>query len=213
MKKLFYPIVATLLLLLSACGDIDEKNDREVQSQQSDEIEHEEEKEVKEEEEEKEEEKEKAIGTRSNPLPFGDAITVKRNIYDDSFNGYEALLELTLLETIRGEEAWAIIQSENQFNDPADDGFEHVLIKVKGFLKEAETDDDSLFFSSFDFKFVSDDGEVYDFKSAVIPDELQKELYNGGTGEGYIHGQVKKGDEFKVSYNSSEGSPVFFFVE
>ena len=34
-----------------------------------------------------------------------------------------------------------------------------------------------------------------------------------GTGEGFIANQVKIGDDFKVSYDSSEGSPVFFYVQ
>ena len=197
-----------MLFVLAACGDIDEKNDREVtpKNEAAAEVE----KEV-----EKEEVKvvEKPIGTRSNPLPFGETITVKENIYDDSFNAYESFLEITLLESIRGEEAWAIIKKENMYNEPAADGFEYVLIKVKGFLKESETDDDSLYFSDMNFKFVSNEGEVYEWVSAVIPNELTKELYNGGTGEGFIANQVKIGDDFKVSYDSSEGSPVFFYVE
>ena len=63
------------------------------------------------------------------------------------------------------------------------------------------------------FDFVSSGGEVYDSVSVVTPNEFEKELYNGGTVEGYISGQVKTGDDFKVSYNSSEGSPVFFTIE
>ena len=55
--------------------------------------------------------------------------------------------------------------------------------------------------------------EVYEWASAVVPKELSKELYNAGTGEGFIANQVKVGDDFKVSYDSSEGSPVFFFVQ
>ena len=146
-------------------------------------------------------------------MPFAETITVKENIYDDSFNSYESYLEITLLESIRGEEAWTIIEEENMFNEPAMDGFEYVLIKVKGFLKESETDDDSLYFSDMNFKFVSNEGEVYEWASAVIPNGLTTELYNGGTAEGYIANQVKVGDDFKVSYDSSEGSPVFFFVQ
>lgn len=206
MKKILVGLGVSSMLLLAACGDIDEKNDREVTSNHAD---TEEKKNVSEEKIEKE----KAVGTRSNPLPFGDTITVKENIYDDSFNSYGASLEITLLETVRGEEAWTIIKTENQFNEPAEEGYEYVLIKVKGLLIDAETEDDSLLFSSWEFDFVSDDGEVYDFPSLVIPNELHKELYNGGTGEGYIYGQVKVEDDFKVSYDSSEGSPVFFFVK
>ena len=206
MKKMMMMLSVLLLLVLTACGDIDEKNDREVTPKN--EAGAEAEKEV-----EKEVVKEKAVGTRSNPLPFGETITVKENIYDDSFNAYESFLEITLLESIRGAEAWTIIEQENMFNEPAADGFEYVLIKVKGFLKESTTDDDSLYFSNMGFNFVSNDGEVYEWVSAVVPNELSKELYNGGTGEGYIANQVKVGDDFKVSYDSSEGSPVFFFVQ
>ena len=115
--------------------------------------------------EEEIEEKEKPIGTRSNPLPFGDTITVKENIYDDSFNSYESLVEITLLEIIRGDEAWALIQEENMYNEPAEEGFEYAIVKVKGFLKESETEDDSLYFSSMNFNFVSNEGEVYDWAS------------------------------------------------
>ncbi|MBD7985947.1 hypothetical protein H9649_15350 [Sporosarcina sp. Sa2YVA2] len=210
MKKLMMICSMFVLMTLAACGDIDEKNTREVKSSadvasETDEATDAEKEEV--------EEKEKPVGTRSNPLPFGDTITVKENIYDDSFNSYESFVDITLLETIQGDEAWKLIEAENMFNEPADDGFEYVLVKVKGFLKESETEDDSLYFSSMNFKFVSNEGEVYDWKTAVIPNELSKELYNGGTAEGYIANQVKVGDDFKISYNSSEGSPVFFFVK
>lgn len=208
MKKIMYRLSILAVLMLAACGDIDEKNEREVNSEQ-DSVEDKE----NGTEQEKEKEKEKAVGTRSNPLPFGDTITVKENIYDDSFNAYDSSLEITLLETIQGEEAWAIIKNENQFNEPAKEGYEYVLVKVKGFLKESETEDDSLYFSNMNFKFVSDDGEVYEWASVVVPDDLSKELYNGGTGEGFIANQVKVGDDFKISYDSSEGSPVFFYVK
>lgn len=211
MKKIVLLVCSAFLaMILVACGDIDEKNTRAVQGkedvtadQEIDEVEV----------EVREEEKEKPIGTRSNPLPFGDTITVKESIYDDSFNSYEALVDVMLLETVRGDVAWTMIEAENQFNEPAAEGYEYVLIKAKGFLKEAETEDDSLYFSNMNFKFVSQEGEVYDWASAVTPDELSKELYNGGTAEGYISNQVKIGDDFKVSYDSSEGSPVFFNVK
>lgn len=206
MKKVRYIFSVLAVLMLAACGDIDEKNDREVNSEQDSE-------DVKEVEQKEETEKEKAVGTRSNPLPFGDTITVKENIYDDSFNAYASSLEIKLLETIRGEEAWTILKEENQFNEPAEEGYEYVLVRAKGFLKESETDDDSLYFSDMNFNFVTGDGEVYEWASVVAPDSLSKELYNGGTGEGFIANQVRIEDDFKLSYDSSEGSPVFFYVE
>lgn len=210
MKRLMMLCSVLVVMILAACGDIDEKNTREVKSsaERSTEIQ-----EATETVKEEVKEKEKPLGTRSNPLLFGDTITVKENIYDDSFNSYESLVEITLLETIRGEEAWKMIQEENMFNEPAHEGFEYAMVKVKGFLKESETEDDSLYFTSGNFNFVSSEGEVYDWAMVVAPNELSKELYNGGTAEGYIVNQVKVGDDFKVSYDSSEGSPVFFFAD
>jgi hypothetical protein len=210
-KKVMMIWSALLLLVLAACGDIDEKNSREVTPKN--EVAAEAQVEAGEEVVEEEVIVEKPVGTRSNPLPFGETITVKENIYDDTYNAYESYLEITLLESIRGQEAWAIIEKENMFNEPATDGFEYVLIKVKGYLKESKTDDDSLYFSNMNFNFVSNEGEVYEWASVVVPNELSKELYNGGTGEGFIATQVKIGDDFKVSYDSSEGSPVFFYVQ
>ena len=206
MKKMMWMCSALLLLVLAACGDIDDKNNREVTSKNEAGAEAKKDVVI-------EEPKEKPVGTRSNPLPFDETITVKENIYDDSFNAYTSALDITLLETIRGEEAWAIIQKENMYNEPAAEGFEYALIKVKGFLKESETDDDSLYFSNINFNFVSNEGEVYEWGSAVVPNELSKELYNDGTGERYIANQVRVGDDFKIAYDSSEGSPVFFFVQ
>lgn len=211
-KKVLMMCSAFMIMLLAACSDIDEKNTREV-TPNTDVASADQNETEQVEEAEELEEKEKPVGTRSNPLPFGDTITVKQNIYDDSFNSYESFVDITLLETLRGDEAWALIETENMFNEPAAEGFEYVLVKVKGFLKQSETEDDSLYFSSMDFKFVSQEGEVYDWASAVVPNELSKELYNGGTAEGYIAGHVKVGDDFKVSYESSEGSPVFFFAQ
>ena len=213
MKKIIVLMCSIFLVVtLAACGDIDEKNTRAVQGKEEV-VADQETSEGEDVEEAAEEPEEKPVGTRSNPLPFGDTITVKENIYDDSFNGYAALVEVTLLEAIRGEAAWEMVKAENQFNEPAEEGYEYVLISVKGFLKEAETEDDSLYFSDMKFKFVSEEGEVYDWASVVTPNELSKELYNGGTAEGNIINQVKIGEDFKVSYDSSEGSPVFFSVE
>ena len=208
MKKTWLLFISLFVLVLAACGDIDEKNTRDV-SKSGDATEAAE----PEVEEQPEEEKGKPVGTRSNPLPYGDTITVKENIYDDNFNSYAASVDIKLTEVIRGEEAWKIIQEENQFNEPADEGFEYMLVKVAGTLVDAETEDDSLYFSDMNFKFVSNDGDVYELKSVVIPNELMKELYNGGSAEGYIVNQVRIGDEVKISYDSSEGSPVFFYVQ
>lgn len=74
MKKIVLDTSIAALLLLGACGEVDNK--REVKSGQEERsAEQEQEKEVVE-----QDEKEKAVGVRSNLLPFGNTITVKGNI-------------------------------------------------------------------------------------------------------------------------------------
>jgi len=210
MRKIITMTISLLfLVVLTACGNTAEENKREVETTNSESY-------VSTAEENNEvadENEESPIGTRSNPLPFGSTITVEDSIYDDNSNHYSATLDITLLESFRGEEAWKLIQAENEYNEPPLEGFEYALVKVKGNLKDAETENDSFYFSDMNFDFVSNEGEVYEYASIVIPQPLDKEMYKGATTEGYIVGQVRKEDDFKVSYESSEGSPVFFFVK
>lgn len=205
MKKIVMGLGLGSALLLGACGgDIDEKNNRPVTSQE------EKKEEVADNKIEKKEQKEKAVGVRSNPLPLGDTITTKVAIYDDSFNSYAAKLDLKIASITRGEEAWQQISAENQFNDAPEEGMEYVLIKVEALLKDAETEDDSYHLWGHDFKTVSADGKEYPYVSVVVPGELDATLYNGGATEGNAIGQVRAGEDFFISFDGTEGSPVFF---
>lgn len=202
MRKVMMGLTLGSALLVGACGDIDEKNDRSVTSQ--------EEKTEASADTKAEKKEEKAVGVRSNPLPLGDTITTKVAIYDDSFNSYAANLDLTIAGITRGEEAWQQILAENQFNSEPDEGMEYVLVKVEALLKDAETEDDSYNLSSFSFKTVSADGKEYPHVSVVVPSKLDAKLYNGGATEGHVIGQVRVGEDFFLSFNGTEGSPVFF---
>lgn len=202
MRKVMMGLTLGSALLVGACGDIDEKNDRPVTSQ--------EEKTEASADTKAEKKEEKAVGVRSNPLPLGDTITTKVAIYDDSFNSYAANLDLTIAGITRGEEAWQQILAENQFNSEPDEGMEYVLVKVEALLKDAETEDDSYNLSSFSFKTVSADGKEYPHVMVVVPSGLDAKLYNGGATEGHVIGQVRVGEDFFLSFNGTEGSPVFF---
>ena len=207
MKKSILIFTFATTLLLAACGEeASDPNDREVTTAAEN-------TEGQESEEVAEEPAESSVGVRSNPLPMGDTITTDVNMYDDDFNALGASLDLTVTEVIRGQEAWDIITAENQFNEPAKEGYEYILVKVKGMLKDAETEDYPLWFSSGDFQFVDKEGATYDSFSVVIPNELGTELYNGGSSEGYIHNQIKVDDETKLTFTSSSGAPVFFNLQ
>ncbi|MEW9503098.1 hypothetical protein [Jeotgalibacillus marinus] len=208
MKKMYYVLIALLVLLLAACGsDSSDSNDEGANEGNGDGQE-----EVSEDEGD-DEEGESNLGTRSNPLPFGDTITVDESIYDDESESYDATVDFTLLEVIKGEEANQIVADENQFNDEPAEGYEYVLVKVKAEVTSAETEDYYLFLDEYDFKFNSDSGDVYDNTSVVIPDVFTGNAYNGGIVEGYFANQIEIADDFKVSYEPMFGSSVFFEVE
>ena len=96
----------------------------------------------------------------NNPVPFGTPI-----IYDglDQIDAYK--VEFTLLDVIRGEDAWQIIQEEYPQNAyhpalPPTDGKEYILIKIKAKTLEYNDNNPNTaikpFFLSFaDFSLVS----------------------------------------------------------
>lgn len=215
MKKFLFTSAIAASLLLVGCGEeAADPNDREVTSGgETEEAESAEDTTATETEAEPEEEEEPSVGVRSNPLPKGDTITETVVIHDNDFNGYEALLDLTVTEVIRGQEAWDIIVAENQFNEPAPEGYEYIMVKVKGELTDSTTDDYSYWFSTMYFNFVDEQGGTYETVSTVTPNELSSEMYNGGSHEGYIANQVKTGEKVYLTFDSQNGAPIFFALE
>lgn len=202
MKKVLLVLFSSLLMIFSAaCAS--EETGVETKEKTASEPE-------KKTEEKKEEKKESAKGSRSNPVTFKEAAVISQDIYDDNSDSYKAKLELSILEVTRGQQAFDILKKENEFNEPAPDGFEWVLVKAKGKVVEAETEDHPYWLSGSNFKFVGSDGKVSNEDvSAVVPDELADELYNGAEGEGFFAGVVKVNDDFKLEFEAA-GPSVFF---
>jgi len=127
-------LVGSTLMVLGACSS------REVQESTptSDEEVEVEETEVVSEEEETEETEEaptSAVGKRSNPVPVGDSVTYTEAYYGEEVEDeYEAEFELRITDVVRGEEALAILQEENQLNEPAPEGMEWTIITLEGTL-------------------------------------------------------------------------------
>ena len=153
------------------------------------------------------------LGTQSNPFPYGDTITVDERIEYDNGDHHQVKVDLTLLDYIRGEEAYEMLLEKNQFNDEPDEGFEYVLVNVNAFVSDSETEDDPIWLSARSFKFISLDGSIYEFDLLIVPDEFRGNVYNGGSTEGYIVGMVEIGEDFHLSYDSTSGSSVFFDIE
>lgn len=121
--------------------------------------------------------------SRNNPAPIGSSLTFEEE--DDwSYDDYK--VKVTLVEIIRGSQAWTLIEDANMFNDPPHPGNEYILAKIRfGFL-ECSDPDTQYGLSQFVFDAVSDEGKDYDNPSIVTPvPRLSADLYAGASHEGW----------------------------
>lgn len=86
-------------------------------------------------------------------------------------------------------DGWALVQTENSFNDPPLDGRRMALVTVS--VTYSGTGDETVFVSSSEFSLTGSRNVVYDsFDNdaycGAIPDELNGELFSGGTLEGNV---------------------------
>jgi hypothetical protein len=125
--------------------------------------------------------------------------------------------EVTLLEVVRGDPAWAMIQEANQFNEPPVEGMEYVVAKVRvryiNTEDKAEQIDDSCFRSTGSAKV------LHDHPSIVAPNpSLDAILFPGGQYEGWAVMQAAKGETdlvavFETLFDFTAGSRRFFSLQ
>ena len=153
-------------------------------------------------------------GTRSNPLQIGDTAQLEARINGDDFDErYEASVDLTVNEIIIGEEAYNMLVEENQFNDPAPEGYQWALIHATSELVEAETEDYAYYVMDR-FEIVEEDGSSAPRESAVTPDSYGGDhIYSGGTSSGYVSALVPAEGAFLIKYDAYPDSDVFFEVD
>lgn len=192
-------------------AELEEEND--VLTEIVDNTEEEPEEEV-EEEEITEESTSTGEGTRSNPLQIGDTAQLEARINGDDFDErYEASVDLTVNEIIIGEEAYNMLVEENQFNDPAPEGYQWALIHATSELVEAETEDYAYYVMDR-FEIVEEDGSSAPRESAVTPDSYEGDhIYSGGTSSGYVSALVPAEGAFLIKYDAYPDSDVFFEVD
>lgn len=121
-----------------------------------------------------------------------------------------------LLESKRGAEAAQLIRDANQFNPPAPDGREYLLIKVR--TKSLHTDGQLHYVSGGDFKLTGDRLTRYLPVGVVPPDpQLQAGLLPGGEIEGWIVYEIGRGEaQLLVEFDllgSSQDQPVFIALQ
>ncbi len=101
--------------------------------------------------------------------------------------------EISVLDVIRGAGAWDLIQKANQFNDPAAEGMEYILVKVH--VRYIGTDDNYSNIDSIYFKTTGSKGTLYDTPSVVEPEPtLDANLFPGGEYDGWVALQAAIGE-------------------
>jgi len=136
----------------------------------------------------------------TNPASTNTPLTTSLTSYPQDVS-----IEVTLLQFIRGADAWAMIEDANMFNDqPEDTSKEYVLAKIR--FKVISTSDGKAYsIPSLLFNGVSN-GVAEDSPFIVEPEpSITKEIYPGATHEGWVTLIVNKADQkplLRVSYVS-----------
>ena len=67
------------------------------------------------------------------PTPTPERVGMSRsNPYPSSQVVHAPNWDVQVLEVVRGDEAWKALQAANQFNEPAPEGMEYILVKLLG---------------------------------------------------------------------------------
>jgi|FaiFalDrversion2_1042247.scaffolds.fasta_scaffold02656_1 hypothetical protein len=101
--------------------------------------------------------------------------------------------EISVIEVIRGEEAWKMVHDANQFNKPPAEGLEYIAVKIHA--RYIGTEDRAKNINHGFFKTTGNAGIMYDPASVVPPKpSLDINLYPGGEYEGWVVVQAAKGE-------------------
>ncbi|WP_462411542.1 hypothetical protein [Neobacillus sp. Marseille-QA0830] len=208
MKKMSLVLVSlTAILALAACGqDTKDVTVKEAAAKQ----EH-----PKKSEQKKQEQPVSKLGSRSNPVPFQQTATVDDELYNDAGESFPIKFDLMVEEVTRGEAAYQKLKAMNEFNEPAPEGYEWVLVKAKVKFNESKTQDLAFTIDGImNFNMVSESGDIYsgDLYGTTDP-EFSFEMYVGNEKEGYIADLVKTGEKAQLRYEELMDGQVFFNLQ
>jgi hypothetical protein len=120
-------------------------------------------------------------------------------------------MKITLLDLLRGEEAWKRIQEAASSNKPAATGFEYILARVKFEYKARSLPGACMHpLEPTQFTACNADGEDYPAVSVLSPKpEMRKELKSGDAYEGWLVFAVSKEDKSPLmSFSAGDGGAV-----
>jgi hypothetical protein len=117
---------------------------------------------------------------RDDPAPLGETVTTED-------------WQVTLLEVVRGEEAWQMVQDTNEFNDPPEAGMEYIAVRVEA--RNISTTDSPTTVDGTWFKTTGTANVLYDWPSVVDPSPaFDCDLFPGGVCQGWMTLQAAQGE-------------------
>lgn len=152
--------------------------------------------------------------SRSNPASIGSSLTYEE---EDDWLYEDYKVRITLVQIIRGNQAWNMIEEANMFNDPPAAGNEYILAKIRFEYLESSDPDTQYDISQYDFTAVSASGKDYEWASIVCPDpKLSADLYPGASVEGWAAFEVDIDDNplltFGRNYQGKDGIWFKFYT-
>ncbi len=119
-------------------------------------------------------------------------------------------MKITLLEVVRGAEAWKRIQAANPSNKSADKDFEYVLARVKFDYKARGTPGLCVHELKLDqFTAFAADGEEYKAVSVTPPKPAEGKLHSGDEVDGWVAFAVaQKDNEPIMTYSADQGAAI-----
>lgn len=147
----------------------------------------------------------------SNPATTG---TIVAGIIEcgEGYTSHELYdMKITLLEVIRGDEAWKRIEQADKLNKPAQPGMEYLLARVKYEYYARGTPGTCVHqLIPDEFTAYNKSGEDYKAASVISPKpELRKNLKSGESFEGWIAFTVAKEDKAPLMlYSADTGGAV-----
>lgn len=146
--------------------------------------------------------------TRSNPVPMRESLITSEGI------------EITVVNLIKGDQAWEILEEANIFNESPTDGMQYVIITVN--VKNISSEEEPFTVMDMDFELIGSSNKIfqgYD-QSVVLPDEgnlseLWVELYHGGEETGSLHYYIPTDETnlvlvWNFTYSVFEDTKQFF---
>ncbi len=115
------------------------------------------------------------LGTeRSNPAPINEKV-----ITED--------WEVTVLEVVRGDEAWTLVKEANSFNEPPAEGLEYIVVRTQVRFIGTEEKPQLIFGNGGYYTTTGSANVVYDDTTFIIPPSpvLTCTAYPGGECEGW----------------------------